>query len=231
MAIDLIPQRAVAIIDPSQHLTSVADIGFCRRPSPRESGQISPAAPDEVRDRCPGHLVTPRALIDLPYPMLYWGGNLARPSIAGSIFCPPHPSGVKPPCIDTGSAGRKLCRFFRKHVDRARSRGRIRPGLPAMVSFAGHLMRCLQGCHGRAKARSFALIGCRPRRVRGRGSQFATVIIGNQRSGVGRNAAATSGRRARSTSRLQARQPGRLPLMCPHRFSAHPSYEEVAGAT
>src|SRR5499427_6181363 len=107
MAFDLI-LKGGRIIDPSQHLDAVADIGFSGGKVAAISASIAADAGTETRDVA-GLIVTP-GLIDL-HTHVYWGGTSL--GIDAEEFC--RRSGVTT-CIDTGSAGPGNFAGFRRHV-------------------------------------------------------------------------------------------------------------------
>src|SRR5262244_3615511 len=96
------------IIDPSQHLDAVADIGFGGGKVAAIGPSLVPDAGAEVRDAS-GLIVTP-GLIDL-HTHVYWGGTSL--GVDAEDFC--RTSGVTT-AIDTGSAGPGNFAGFRKHV-------------------------------------------------------------------------------------------------------------------
>src|SRR4029453_4764965 len=107
MAYDLI-LREGRVIDPSQKLDEVIDIGF-------SEGKVSRIGPGLKADAGPavrnvsGYIVTP-GLIDL-HTHVYWGGTSL--GIDAEEFC--RKSGVTT-AVDTGSAGPGNFAGFRKHV-------------------------------------------------------------------------------------------------------------------
>src|SRR5215813_306261 len=107
MALDLI-LKGGRIIDPSQKLDQIADIGFAGGKVARIGPRLAPDGGTDVRD-VSGHIVAP-GLIDL-HTHVYWGGTSL--GIDAEEFC--RLSGVTT-AIDTGSAGPGNFAGFRKHV-------------------------------------------------------------------------------------------------------------------
>ena len=107
MTIDLI-LRGGRVIDPSQKLDAVSDVGFANGKVAQIGTGLKADSQTEVRDVA-GTIVTP-GLIDL-HTHVYWGGTSL--GIDAEDFC--RKSGVTT-AIDTGSAGPGNFAGFRKHV-------------------------------------------------------------------------------------------------------------------
>ena len=126
MAIDLI-LKGGRIIDPSQHLDAVADIGFSGgRVAAIAAGLAAEAGAGQVVD-VSGLIVIP-GLIDL-HTHVYWGGTSL--GIDAEEYC--RNSGVTT-SVDTGSAGPGNFAGFRRHVI---ERSAVRILAYLHVSFAG----------------------------------------------------------------------------------------------
>ena len=100
--------RGGRVIDPSQGLDRVSDIGFAQGKVAAVSEKLTPDASTVVRD-VSGRIVAP-GLIDL-HTHVYWGGTSL--GIDAEAFC--RTSGVTT-AVDTGSAGPGNFMGFRKHV-------------------------------------------------------------------------------------------------------------------
>src|ERR1700733_5510297 len=107
MAFDLI-LKGGRIVDPSQKLDLVGDIGFAGGKVAKIAPRLEPDAATDVRD-VSGRIIVP-GLIDL-HTHVYWGGTSL--GIDAEKFC--RTSGVTT-AIDTGSAGAGNFAGFRKHV-------------------------------------------------------------------------------------------------------------------
>ena len=107
MTYDLI-LRGGRVIDPSQRLDAVSDVGFSGGKVAKVAPKLQGDAGTDVRD-VSGSIVTP-GLIDL-HTHVYWGGTSL--GIDAEEFC--RTSGVTT-SVDTGSAGPGNFAGFRKHV-------------------------------------------------------------------------------------------------------------------
>jgi len=125
MEYDLI-LREGRVIDPSQKLDEVIDIGFSAGKVSRLGPELKADAGTAVQD-VSGYIVTP-GLIDL-HTHVYWGGTSL--GIDAEEFC--RKSGVTT-AVDTGSAGPGNFAGFRKHVI---ERSAVRILAYLHVSFAG----------------------------------------------------------------------------------------------
>ncbi len=197
------------IIDPSQHLDAVADIGF-------GGGKVAAIGPNLAADvgtemlDVSGLIVTP-GLIDL-HTHVYWGGTSL--GIDAEEFC--RTSGVTT-CVDTGSAGPGNFAGFRKHVIESSA---VRILAYLHVSFAGIFAYSKTVMVGeseelRLMAPSEAVEVARANR---------DVIVGIKVR-VGQRASGRSGAAPLDIA-LQAAAEAGLPLMC-HIDIPPPSYEEV----
>jgi dihydroorotase len=125
MAYDLILQGA-RVIDPSQKLDALTDVGFADGKVARIGAGLKGDATTDIR-HLSGAIVTP-GLIDL-HTHVYWGGTSL--GIDAEDFC--RRSGVTT-AVDTGSAGPGNFAGFRKHVI---ERSQVRILAYLHVSFAG----------------------------------------------------------------------------------------------
>jgi dihydroorotase len=197
------------IIDPSQHLDAVADIGF-------GGGKVAAIAPSLVADAgtelrdVSGLIVTP-GLIDL-HTHVYWGGTSL--GVDAEEFC--RRSGVTT-CIDTGSAGPGNFAGFRRHVIE-----------PSAVRILAYLHVSFAGIFAYSKTvmvgESEELRLMAPTEAVEVADANRDVIVGIKVR-VGGRASGRSGAAPLDIA-LQAAAEAGMPLMC-HIDIPPPSYEEV----
>ena len=208
MGFDLI-LKGGRIIDPSQKIDLVADIGFAAGKVTRIGPRLDPEPGTDVRNLV-GRIIVP-GLIDL-HTHVYWGGTSL--GIDAEDYC--RNSGVTT-SIDTGSAGPGNFAGFRKHVIEA-SQVRILAYLH--VSFAGIYAFSKTVMVGESE--ELRLMA--PAEAVAVAEANRDVIVGIKVR-VGRHASGTSGTAPLDIA-LQAANEAGLPLMC-HIDFPPPSYEEV----
>ena len=208
MAFDLI-LKGGRIVDPSQSLDRVADIGFAAGKVAKIGPDLAGDAHTEVRD-VSGHIVSP-GLIDL-HTHVYWGGTSL--GIDAEEFC--RTSGVTT-CIDTGSAGPGNFAGFRRHVIDVSA---VRILAYLHVSFAGIYAYSRTVMVGESE--ELRLMA--PVEAVQVAEENRDVIIGIKVR-VGRNSSGRSGTAPLDIA-LQAANEAGLPLMC-HIDYPPPSYEDV----
>jgi len=208
VAFDLI-LKGGRIIDPSQRLDTIADIGFTAG-TVAEIGPGLPAGPQtDLRD-VSGHIVTP-GLIDL-HTHVYWGGTSL--GIDGERYG--RSSGVTT-CVDAGSAGPGNFAGFHQHVVEP-SAVRILAFLH--VSFAG--IYAFSNTVMVGESEELRLLA--PSEAVAVAQEHRDVIVGIKVR-VGRHASGRSGTAPLDIA-LQAADQAGLPLMC-HIDFPPPGYEDV----
>jgi dihydroorotase len=197
------------VIDPSQNIDEVMDVGFKDGKAAGVAKSL-PAGPNTVVRDVKGYVVTP-GLIDL-HTHVYWGGTSL--GIDADQFC--RTSGVTT-SIDTGSAGPGNFAGFRRHVIE-RSEARILAYLH--VSFAGIFGFSKTIMVGESK--NMELMA--PREAAEVAAANRDVIVGIKVR-VGRNSSGDQGAAPLNIALQVAEEVG-MPLMA-HIDYPPPSYEEV----
>jgi dihydroorotase len=208
MSLDLVLTGG-RVIDPSQGIDAVMNVGFAEGRVAALGDAASPASARAVRSVA-GHIVTP-GLIDL-HTHVYWGGTSL--GIDAEEFC--RTSGVTT-AVDTGSAGPGNFMGFRKHVIE-----------PCQVRILAYLHVSFAGIFAFGKT---VMVGeSEEMRMMAPGETVAMVeanrdVIVGIKVRVGRHASGTSGVAPLKIA-LEVADQVRLPLMA-HIDHPPPSYEEV----
>src|ERR1700757_912078 len=210
MPLDLI-LRGGRVVDPSQKLDAVTDVGFADGKVAVIGNALKAERGTEVRD-VSGYIVTP-GLIDL-HTHVYWGGTSI--GIDAEEFC--RTSGVTT-AIDTGSAGPGNFAGFRKHVIE-----------PSQVRILAYLHISHAGIFGFSQrvmvGESEELRLMNPIDTAEVAEENRDLIVGIKVR-AGRHSSGTSGIVPLEIALEVADQVG-MPLMC-HIDHPPPSYEEVVG--
>lgn len=197
------------VIDPSQNIDGVMDVGFANGRVSAVGKDLKPGGDTQVRD-VSGYIVSP-GLIDL-HTHVYWGGTSL--GIDADEFC--RVSGVTT-SVDTGSAGPGNWLGFRKHVIE-RSQARILAYLH--VSFAGIYGFSKTVMEGESK--NINLMA--PAECAEVADANRDLIVGIKVR-VGRHSSGDQGTAPLNIALQTAEEVG-MPLMC-HIDHPPPSYEEV----
>jgi dihydroorotase len=208
MTYDLI-LKGGRIIDPSQAIDDILDVGFANGRVAALGPNLRPSATTKVRDVA-GRIVTP-GLIDL-HTHVYWGGTSI--SIDAEHFA--RLSGVTT-AVDTGSAGPGNFLGFRKHVI---EKSAVRILAYLHVSHAGIYAYSQNVMVGESE--EIRLMN--PVDAVAVAEAHRDVIVGIKVR-VGRQSSGTQGANALGIALEVAGETG-LPLMC-HIDHPPPSYEEV----
>jgi dihydroorotase len=197
------------VIDPSQRIDAVLDVGFAGGKVARVGANLQADAGSDVRD-VSGSIVTP-GLIDL-HTHVYWGGTSL--GIDAEEFC--RTSGVTT-AVDTGSAGPGNFAGFRRHV--------IEPSHVRILAY-------LHVSHAGIFAFSRRTMVGESEELRLMDPVGAVEVVDANRDvivgikvRVGRGASGNSGTVPLDIA-LQAAEEAGVPLMC-HIDHPPPSYEEV----
>src|SRR5580704_14067449 len=208
MAFDLI-LKGGRIIDPSQKLDQVGDVGFAGGKVAKIAPRLDPDATTDVRNVA-GRIIVP-GLVDL-HTHVYWGGTSL--GIDAEEFC--RTSGVTT-AIDTGSAGAGNFAGFRKHVIE-----------PSAVRILAYLHVSFAGFFGFSKrvmvGESEELRLMAPIDAVEVADANRDLIVGIKVR-IGRIAGGNSGTAPLDVALQVARELG-MPVMC-HLDLSPPTYEEV----
>lgn len=204
--------RGGRVIDPSQNIDRVADVGFAGGKVLAVGERLAAGPGTDVRD-VSGRIISP-GLIDL-HTHVYWGGTSL--GVDAEDFC--RRSGVTT-AVDTGSAGPGNFAGFRKHVI---ERSEVRILAYLHVSFAGIYGFWTTVSVGESE--DIRLMA--PREAAAVADANRDVVIGIKVR-LGRRASGMQGMTP-LTYALQTAEEVGLPLMV-HIDEPPPSYEEVVAA-
>jgi dihydroorotase len=204
--------RGGRVIDPSQKVDTIADVGFAEGKVAAIGRNLKASAGSDIRD-VKGLIVSP-GLIDL-HTHVYWGGSWL--GIDAEAFC--RTSGVTT-AVDTGSTGPGNFLGFRKHVI---EKSEVRILAYLHISFAGIYAFSRNVMVGESEEiRLLAPQDCVDVAARNR-----DILVGIKVR-VGKHAAGTQGWNALKIALEVADEVG-MPLMA-HIDHPPPSYEQVVDA-